>query len=148
MSAMSVSDIVKISGFDSSFDYLGVNNSLISIFTGAIESESLRYIEFGLGTISEFNPSEQLPQTLIYLNLSNNNLYYFNPTTSLPVSLIEIGLQNNLFTDLGYETSEEWAVAQASFTNNCFINFEGNLDSIAGTSLETILLTKNTTINP
>ena len=46
----------------------------------------------------------------------------------------------------GYTASETWATNQPSFTNVCDIYFTNNIDSINGTTLKTILLTKNTNI--
>jgi hypothetical protein len=66
----------------------------------------------------------------------------------LPISLDVFNLAFNDMTLAGYNTSETWANSQPSFTNVCNIRFENNSDSITGTNLETILLTKNTTITP
>ena len=46
----------------------------------------------------------------------------------------------------GYTASEVWANAQPAFTNPCYVYFNGNTDSIAGTNLEAILITKNCVI--
>ena len=42
-----------------------------------------------------------------------------------------------------YTASEAWANAQPAFTNPCNVYFGNNIDSISGTNLEAILLTKN-----
>ena len=46
----------------------------------------------------------------------------------------------------GYTASEAWANSQLAFTNPCNVRFSGNIDSITGTNLEAILLTKNCVI--
>jgi hypothetical protein len=49
-------------------------------------------------------------------------------------------------TTAGYTASEPWANNQPSFTNNCNIRFNNNINSVTGTNLASILLTKNATI--
>jgi len=46
-------------------------------------------------------------------------------------------------TIAGYTASETWANAQPSFTSSCNIYFNDNIDSVSGTDLETILISKN-----
>ena len=48
----------------------------------------------------------------------------------------------------GYTASEVWANAQPAFTNPCYVYFDGNTDSITGTTLETILISKGCIIIP
>jgi hypothetical protein len=66
----------------------------------------------------------------------------------LPTGLSNLGLSSNQMTTAGYTSSEPWANAQPAFSPNCFTFFPGNSNSITGTNLETILLTKNCTIMP
>jgi len=49
-------------------------------------------------------------------------------------------------TIAGYTASETWANAQPSFTSSCNVYFTNNIDSVSGTDLETILISKNCTI--
>ena len=83
---------------------------------------------------------------LTTLNLSNNQIITFNPTIPLPSSLTTLNLTSNQMTLAGYTASEVWANAQPAFTNPCNVNFGGNIDSITGTNLQAILLTKNCVI--
>ena len=83
---------------------------------------------------------------LTELYLYSNQIVTFNPSIPLPSSLTDIGLDINKMTLAGYTASEVWANAQPAFTNPCYVNFEGNIDSISGTNLEAILLTKNCVI--
>ena len=83
---------------------------------------------------------------LTALILAGNQIVTFNPTIPLPSSLINLNLTSNQMTLAGYTASEVWANAQPAFTNPCTIDFRGNRDSIAGTNLEAILLTKNCVI--
>ena len=96
--------------------------------------------------IVTFNPSIPLPSSLTYLYLFNNQIVTFNPSIPLPSSLTYLYLFNNQMTLAGYTASEAWANAQPAFTNPCNVSFIGNIDSITGTNLEAILLTKNCVI--
>jgi len=80
------------------------------------------------------------------LNLSYNSITKFNPTIALPNSLIALNLDANQMTLSGYTASETWATNQPAFANLCNMRFTNNIDSINGTTLKTILLTKNTNI--
>ena len=83
---------------------------------------------------------------LTTLNLSNNQIITFNPTIPLPSSLTTLNLTSNQMTLADYTASEVWANAQPAFTNPCNVNFAGNINSVAGTNLQAILLTKNCVI--
>jgi Leucine-rich repeat (LRR) protein len=165
-----VSDVKKVSGFDSSFIQLGIVGHLMTSFNPIIPlPNSLEILDISEGQIEEFNPSILLPSNLITLALSVNpitefnptfplpsnlqNLLvgqtlitYFNPSNELPTSLIFLDLKINLITTAGYTISETWATSQPAFTNTCTIDFSGNTNSVSGTLLQTILLTKNTSL--
>ena len=83
---------------------------------------------------------------LTTLHLNFNQIVTFNPTIPLPSSLTHLDLNFNQMTLAGYTASEAWANAQPAFTNTCIVHFIGNIDSITGTNLEAILLTKNCNI--
>ena len=116
-------------------DKIGVVNGLIAL--ALIDNK-----------IVTFNPSIPLPSSLLALGLSENQIEDFNPSIPLPSSLIELSLSNNQMTLAGYTASEVWANSQPAFTNPCKVDFIGNIDSITGTNLEAILLTKNCVIIP
>ena len=80
---------------------------------------------------------------LTTLYLGNNQIVNFNPTIALPNTLTHLNLSSNQMTLAGYTASEVWANSQPAFTNPCIVIFGGNIDSITGTNLEAILLTKN-----
>ena len=84
---------------------------------------------------------------LTTLHLNFNQIVTFNPSIALPSSLTFLDLNFNQMTLAGYTASEAWANAQPAFTNPCIVNFTGNIDSITGTNLEAILLTKNCIIH-
>lgn len=83
---------------------------------------------------------------LDFLNLRGNQIVTFNPTIPLPSTLRDLNLNNNQMTLAGYTASETWANAQPAFTNPCNLEASNNIDSIIGTNLRTILLTKNCSI--
>ena len=80
------------------------------------------------------------------LILAINQIVKFNPTTPLPNTLTLLNLSSNQMTLAGYTAFEVWANSQPAFTNPCIVVFGGNTDSITGTNLEAILLTKNCVI--
>ncbi len=80
---------------------------------------------------------------LAVLILNDNHIETFTPTIPLPNTLITLSLNSNQMTLAGYTASEVWANAQPAFTNLCTLEAENNIDSIIGTNLAAILLTKN-----
>jgi uncharacterized lipoprotein YajG len=82
------------------------------------------------------------------LFLNDNQIVIFNPTNELPISLIQLALNNNQMTTAGYIVSETWANAQTIFIFLNNVNFAGNPNSVSGTNLETILITKNCNVIP
>ena len=88
-----------------------------------------------------------LPIGLQSLELGDNQIVNFNPSIALPIGLQNLELSVNQMTIAGYTASETWANAQPSFTSSCNVYFTSNIDSVSGTNLETILISKNCTIN-
>lgn len=100
-------------------------------------------------SLEEFNPSLPLPNNLEFLELHNNpnlNTSTFCLLNTLPISLTNITLVNCTLSLADYTNLEIWANAQPSFTNTCTINFAGNTNSVSGTNLETILISKNCSV--
>jgi len=97
--------------------------------------------------IVDFNPSIALPIGLQILVLASNQIVDFNPSIALPIGLQNLDLGGNQMTIAGYTASETWANAQPSFTSSCNVYFTNNIDSVSGTDLETILISKNCTIS-
>jgi len=106
----------------------------------------LQNLYLGDNQIVDFNPSIALPIGLQNLNLGNNQIVNFNPSIALPIGLQNLELSVNQMTIAGYTASETWANAQPSFTSSCNVYFTSNIDSVSGTDLETILISKNCTI--
>jgi hypothetical protein len=172
---LAVSDVTavdKIGGFDNTLTTIDLSFNLLTTFNPVIAlPSSLTLIKLYQNQIVTFNPTLPLPAGLIELNLAGNqivtfnptlplpstlevlelggnNIVIFNPTNSLPISLTGFSLDNNQMTTAGYTSSEPWANSQPAFSSNCNINFGSNINSVTGTNLETILLTKNCTIFP
>lgn len=109
---------------------------------------SLVNLDLGFNQIVTFNPTFPLPSTLDFLNLGFNDIVIFNPTHPLPTSLNQITIASNQMTTAGYTASEPWANAQPAFSSTCNINMLGNVNSVSGTPLRAILVTKNCNITP
>ena len=77
------------------------------------------------------------------LYLNDNQITTFNPPIALPSSLTNLDLSYNQMTLAGYTASEVWANSQPAFTNSCNVYSDSNIDSISGTNLQAILITKN-----
>lgn len=172
---LGVSDVTavdKIGGFDNTLTTIDLSFNLLTTFNPVIALPSsitvinllsnqivtfnptiplpTGLLELNLegNQIVTFNPNLSLPSSLSQLGLAVNNIVTFNPTNSLPISLVYLNLFNNQMTTAGYIASEPWANTQPAFSSNCTIAFQANINSITGTNLETILLTKNCTITP
>jgi hypothetical protein len=97
------------------------------------------YLHFN--QIVTFNPTQPLPSALYNLDLTNNLINIFNPTLPLPNGLGYLALGNNQMTLAGYTASESWANAMSIMLGRD-IYFNGNIDSVSGTNLKTILISK------
>ena len=128
-----------------SSNLFNLNNTNVSKLN-YITFEGIKDLRLDYNLIADFNPNLPLPSSLKSLFLSNNQIVSFAPTYPLPPSLQYLYLQNNLMTNNGYVNSEAWANNQIPFTSSCEINFNANIDSVSGTNLEAILLTKNTIV--
>ena len=124
------------------------NNQIVTFNPTIALPTNLSYLMLEGNQIVTFNPTIALPMTLEFLLLANNQIVTFNPSLTLPTTLYSLTLNDNQMTTAGYTTSESWANNQPSFNNPCQIRFNNNINSVAGTNLESILLTKNATILP
>ena len=124
------------------------NNQIVTFNPSIALPTNLLGLNIDNNQIVTFNPSIALPITFNLLSLRGNQIVAFNPTIPLPTSLEILDLTGNLMTTAGYTTSETWANAQTSFTSLCAIVFTANVNSITGTNLESILISKNCSIIP
>ena len=150
---------------------LNINNCGLTVFDPKVALPSgLKNLNLFGNSLTNFDPSIALPNGLNKMSLQNNSIAVFNPTLALPTGLDELNLQSNLLTffnptleypydnvldlDLsnnlmrlaGYTQSEPWAENLPEATNGGSIEFDGNLDSVSGTNLETILTSKGYTV--
>jgi Leucine-rich repeat (LRR) protein len=127
---------------------LFLNSNQIQTFNPTIAlPNSLVYLVLINNQIETFNPTIALPNSLVALNLSNNQIETFNPTIALPSILQSLYLNYNQMTTSSYTEMETWANAQPSFTNGCAVYFNNNINSVNGTNLKTILVSKNCNVS-
>jgi hypothetical protein len=126
---------------DATIFALGSNSIIHADKIGVINSLEKLYLDNN--QIITFNPIIALPSSLKELILLSNQIVTFNPSIALPSGLQYLDLSENQMTTAGYAASEAWANAQPSFTTTCDIYFQFNINSAAGTNLETILTGKN-----
>jgi Leucine-rich repeat (LRR) protein len=108
---------------------------------------SLQELFLNNNQIVDFDPSIALPNSLQELYLSTNQIVTFNPSIPLPGSLNTLDLAVNQMTTAGYTGSEPWANAMTVIPSRGNISFSGNIDTVSGTNLETILTAKGWTVN-
>jgi hypothetical protein len=123
------------------------NNQIVSFNPTIALPVNLQTLSLDNNQIVNFNPTNALPASLQSLYLSGNQIVNFNPTNALPAVLVVLSLTSNQMTTAGYTASESWANAQPNFINLCAILIGDNTDSITGTNLEAILISKNCQIN-
>jgi hypothetical protein len=114
----------------------------ITSITGLHNLTGLKRLNLRANQLTEFNPIPALSDSLLYLLIMDNQLTEFNPTLPLPDSLQQLHLSNNQMTIAGYEASEPWANAMSVIPARGSIYIYNNIDSIIGTNLETILISK------
>jgi len=131
-----------------SIAYLALDENQIVIFNPTIPlPDSLVNLNLSSNQIITFNPSIALPNSIINLFLGFNQIVTFNPSIALPNSLAFLSLEYNQMTTAGYTASEPWANAMSVIPARGVISFTGNINSVSGTTLETILISKGWTVN-
>lgn len=123
---------------DNLFTDAGVNNLVLP--------DSLQILYLNRNQIVNFDPTLPLPSGLENLQLGSNQIVTFNPTLPLPSGLVLLYLSNNQMTTAGYTASEPWANAMSIIPGRGSVYFSGNVNSITGTNLETILTAKGWTV--
>jgi Leucine-rich repeat (LRR) protein len=120
---------------------LSLSYNQLASFNPSIALPSALSIFFlGGNQLTSFNPSIALPSGLVYLEVNDNQLTSFNPSIALPSGLSNLSLSYNQFTLEGYTASEPWANSLPNGTMT--IDFSSNPDSVVGTNLEAILVSK------
>ena len=127
---------------------LSLAASDVSEFNSIGNINGLVNIDLYSSALNTFNPTKALPDTLTYLSLNSADLVEFNPIITLPTTLTMLNLNNNYFTPSGYTASEQWATLQPSFNSPCTISIKYGENSVSGTNLEAILISKNCIVIP
>jgi len=129
-----------------SLQELYINNNQIVTFDPSIAlPDSLIHLFIYSNQIVTFDPILPLP-SLIILEIYNNQIITFNPILLSTDSLNNLNLESNKMTTLGYIETEAWANSMSVIPNRGSIYFTNNINSIAGTNLETILISKGWTV--
>lgn len=130
----------------------GISSPTISNFrllngrlTCDLEAQSGNTLDFNSLEITIIKSLGYL-STFTVLNLDDNQINSLLDFI-VPFSLQSFILTNNSFTNASYTASEVWANNLTPFVNPCTIDFTGNIDSVIGTNLESILITKNCIVN-
>jgi Leucine-rich repeat (LRR) protein len=132
-----------------SLQQLSLSGNQIITFNPSIAlPNSLQYLYLNENALTSFDPSIALPSSLFVLYLYNNQIVNFNPTIALPSGLQELGLGDNQMTTAGYTASEPWANSMSVIPSRGGIYMFNNIDSVAGTDLETILIAKHYSQGP
>jgi phage tail-like protein len=94
---------------------------------------------------SNISFSFALPETITVLTISPGYLKSF--TSPLPETMQSLDLQGNQFTTSDYEAMESWATTLPVFSGTMIFNFPDNVDSLAGTDLQDLLLDTGAIVN-
>jgi Leucine-rich repeat (LRR) protein len=126
---------------------LNLDNNLITEFN-TINSlpSTLQQLTMQYNQLTGFNPTISLPSNLVVLRLNNNEISLFN--YPLNENIIALYLDSNQLNDSSYTAMEDWANDLPYFTSGAEWSFFGNIDAIEVTTLYSILLSKNISVNP
>jgi Leucine-rich repeat (LRR) protein len=122
------------------------NNQIVTFDPSIALPNSLETLGLDNNQIVTFDPSIALPNSLKQLRFASNQIVTFDPTITLPNSLELLYLDNNQMTTAGYTASESWANTMSPIPNRGFIYFNNNVNSVSGTNLQTILISKGWTV--
>ena len=122
------------------FNGLSLGNNNIIDFNPTIALPNIiQSISLNDNQIENFNPSIPLPP-IDSLNLNNNQIVILNPTIPLPTTILQLYLSDNLMTLSSYTALETWANSLP--IGGGYASFSGNVDSVSGTNLAAILISK------
>jgi len=124
--------------------YLDLTDNLFTdaVVNNLVFPSLLQYLLLASNQIVNFNPINPLPSSLQQLYFNSDQIVTFNPTLPLPNSLQYLFFNSNQMTTAGYTASEPWANAMSVIPGRGDINFTSNVNSVSGTNLQTILISK------
>jgi Leucine-rich repeat (LRR) protein len=137
--AASIVSITGLQNLPNLTNFNAGSNSLQSVNLSGLTN--LTNVDLGNNNITLVD-NITLPNSLQQLDLGYNQIVTFNPAIALPSGLQQLGLGGNQMTTAGYTASEPWANAMSVIPGRGNMYFTDNIDSISGTNLETILITK------
>lgn len=106
-----------------------------------ISINGLQRIFLNSNDIIDFNPLEELPSSLILLDLSLNSIVNFNPVITLPSNLQTLALDSNQIINFNPTTSLPLNLRGLLLTNNKIVSF--NLIQPFPSQLQNLFLTSN-----
>lgn len=121
-------------------------NPIITFNPNVALPSSLLELSLNVAQIVTFNPTIALPSSLQLLGLNLNSIVSFSPTVALPTSINLLDLSYNQMTTAGYTASESWANSLTVVPGRGEFRVDNNINSISGTTLETILISKGWTV--
>jgi Leucine-rich repeat (LRR) protein len=118
------------------------NNQIVTFNPSIALPSGLQVLYLSGNQIVTFDPTIPLPNSLTNFSLYGNQIVTFNPSIPLPTTLGSMPLNDNQMTTTGYTNSEPWANAMSVIPGRGTAYFQGNVDPVTGTNLETILIAK------
>ena len=143
---LAITDVYKLGDIDGLGELVLSGNQIVTFNPTIALPSSLQVLYLNSNQIVTFNPTIALPSSLLTLDLNGNQIVTFNPTIALPSSLLTLDLNFNQMTTAGYIASETWATTLHIAPAGGKIYFITNIDSVSGTTLETILTGKGWTV--
>ena len=146
LSNIEVTDVASIGSIVGLVSLVLGDNQIVTFDPTLPLPNSLEFLSFSSNQIVNFDPALPLPISLFTLDIGSNQIVTFNPSVSLPNSLNTLYIGFNQMTTAGYTGSEPWANAMSAIPGRGTVYFNGNIDSVSGTNLETILISKGWTV--
>jgi Leucine-rich repeat (LRR) protein len=145
LSYMDITSVISLGNITGTLNQLRLNDNNITSVDN-ITWPSVLQLYLYTNSITSFNPTVALPSGLQELDLGINQIVNFNPSLPLPSSITNLWLNSNQMTTAGYTASEPWANAMSVIPGRGIVYFIGNVNSVSGTNLETILISKGWTV--
>lgn len=126
---------------------INIQNCGIEDFNPTVKIASEAFEELyitGCNSLTNFDPTIELPYTLRTLNLNSNHLTKFNPTQPLPIAIEEINISQNNITTTAWNEEVSWITSDLPFKRTITTN--GNPNTVVGTTTQTELMGRNWTV--
>lgn len=140
INGLNVEEVVRVDVLELSL--LDLRHNQLTNFNPSGNFVNLSHLLLAYNQFASFNPSNEF-SSLTYLDLRNNQFANFNPSGDFS-NLIYLSLANNQLTTSAYTEMETFANTLSFISGNFY--FKGNPDSVSGTNLEAILISKGRTV--